>query len=528
MFLVQAVLSGSSTSVSAKQRHRGVSHRWLTHAVNGAVALVMLAAMVTLGHPSASAQETEAEPVSATTSEKTPASAVTYRVSQATQRLEMIVNSSRILTLEKVVPRFQVQNEEILIANPVAPNQIQISAQGAGVTQLNLWDVDETLYTVDVIITGDSRELSAVMQAQFPYASLRVTPLPTGAVIDGTVTDTDDIDRVIAVAEQFYPKVVNNIKVVGVQTILLHTRILEVSRTKLRELGVDWGINSPGKTLLALGTSGLIDVAASSSQAIIPTGSPNARVGFAGNGRVLDVLIRALQQNNCAKILAEPTVVATHGRPSRFIVGGRFPIISPDGQGQSTVTFEEFGTSVDFLPFVVGPGRVRLEIRPEVSERDDANGITLNGFTVPALRQRYVETAVEMQAGQTYAIAGLLQTRSEAITSGLPFFASLPYIGTMFRRVEATENEIELLVTVTPELVDAMDPHEVPPGGPGMNSDVPGDCELYFKGYIEVPRTDGCGPGCSESGCGCETEQMIGSTPGQVIHQGEAIMAPSN
>ncbi|MEZ6088952.1 MAG: pilus assembly protein N-terminal domain-containing protein [Pirellulaceae bacterium] len=429
-------------------------------------------------------------------SSRSSAAGVTYRVTQPTQRLEMIVNSSSILTLEKVVPRFQVQNEEILIANPVAPNQVQISAQAPGVTQLNLWDVDDTLYTVDVIITGDARELSTVLQAQFPFATLRVTPLPTGAVIDGMVTDTDDIDRVIAVAQQFYPNVVNNIKVVGVQTILLHTKIMEVSRSKVRELGLDWGATN-SSNLFALGVNGMINVPGSSVTNIVPSGTPNARVGLIRNGDVLDVLIRALQQNNCAKILAEPTIVATHGRPSRFIVGGRFPIVSPNGNGGSVVTFEEFGTSVDFLPFLVGPGRVRLEIRPEVSERDDANGISLNGFTVPALRQRYVETAVEMQAGQTYAIAGLLQNRTETITSGPPFLVSLPWIGTLFRRVESAENEIELLVTVTPELADAMDPHQVPPGGPGTHTTVPSDKELYFKGYVEVPRvtcsaTDGC------------------------------------
>lgn len=454
--------------------------------------IMMIVACVVAQSTPALAQSTDAYAASSRSS----SSAVTYNVSQPTQRLEMIVNSSRILKLDKVVPRFQVQNEQILIANPVAPNQVQISAQSAGVTQLNLWDVDDTLYTVDVIITGDSRELSTVMQAQFPYASLRITPLPTGAVIDGTVTDTDDIDRVIAVAEQYYPKVVNNIKVVGVQTILLHTKVMEVSRTKLRELGVDWG-STNSTNLFAFGINGTVDALGSSIGNIVPTGSPNARVGLIRSGNSLDFLIRALQQNNCAKILAEPTVVATHGRPSRFIVGGRFPIISPDGQGGATVTFEEFGTSVDFLPFVVGPGRVRLEIRPEVSERDDANGVSLNGFTVPAIRQRYVETAVEMQAGQTYAIAGLLQSRTETISTGPPFLVSLPWVGTLFRHVESLENEIELLVTVTPEFADAMDPHEVMPGGPGIATTVPSDKELYFKGYIEVPRVD-C---MNETGC---------------------------
>ena len=451
------------------------------------------------------------------TTEAQPASVLT-KISQPTQRLEMIVNSSKILEVGKDVPRFQVQNEDLLVANPVAPNQIQVSAQAAGVTQLNLWDVDNQMYTVDVVITGDARELTAVLQAQFPYANLRVTPLPLGAVIDGTVTDTEDIDRVIAVTEQFYPQVVNNIKVVGVQTILLHTRIMEVSRTKLRELGIDSG-HTDGSNLITLAFSGMLNPVTSSGGNLVAGGSPNARVGLVSNLDVFDFLVRALQEKGCAKILAEPTIIATHGRPSRFIVGGRFPIVAPDGNGGSTVTFEEFGTSVDFLPFIVGPGRVRLEVRPEVSERDDANGISVGQSVVPAIRQRYVETAVEMQAGQTYAIAGLLQRRTETTSSGAPYLANIPWVGTMFRRVESQENEIELLVTVTPELVDAMDPHEAPMGGPGTDTNVPSDKELYFKGYIEVPRV-----GPALRGDGCMVDPAVGGTivPGSMRTIGPA------
>ena len=171
-------------------------------------------------------------------------------------------------------------------------------------------------------------------------------------------------------------------------------------------------------------------------------------------------------------MLAEPTVVATHGRPARFTVGGTVPFVIPAGDGAVSINFQEFGTSVDFLPFVVGPGRVRLEVRPEVKEPDDSRSVNSGGLVVPAFTQRYVETAVELQAGQTFAIAGLLQSRSESITVATPFFGELPYIGTMFRRVSERRNDIELLITVTPELVDAMYPNEVPVGGPGLNSDV--------------------------------------------------------
>jgi pilus assembly protein CpaC len=114
----------------------------------------------------------------------------------------------------------------------------------------------------------------------------------------------------------------------------------------------------------------------------------------------------------------------------------------------------------------------------------------LQGATIPAFRQRYVETAVEMNAGQTFAIAGLLQNRTEATMKATPFFGELPIGGSLFRRISEQNNEIELLITVTPELAEAMDPDQVPAGGPGLNTDSPTDKELFMRGYIEVPRTD--------------------------------------
>ena len=273
---------------------------------------------------------------------------------------------------------------------------------------------------------------------------------------------------------------------------MLHTKIMEVSRTKFRELGIDWAlVDRVNGTGVVFSAGGLINAPGSSLPGIVPTPLvANTRVG-ADIGRYnLDGLIKALRQNDLIKVLAEPTVVATHGRASRFIVGGKVPYIVPTGNGAVAIQYEEFGTSVDFLPFVVGPGRIRLEVRPEVSEPDPARSITVNGSSIPAFRQRYVETAVEMNAGQTFAIAGLLQNRTEAVQRSTPFFGELPWIGSLFRRVSEQNNEIELLITVTPELAEAMDPEQVPPGGPGLNSNSPSDKEFFGRGYIEVPRTD--------------------------------------
>ena len=192
-------------------------------------------------------------------------STVSRNITQAVERLEMLVKSSRILSLDERIPKFQVHNEEVVGATPVSQNQIQIFAKMPGTTQLNLWDTNDKLYTVDVTVMADAREVEGILQSQLPLASLKVMPVNDSAIIAGTVTSVDDVDRAVAIVEQYYTTVVNNIKVVGVQQVLLHTRIMEVSRTKLRDVGVDWGtiqdsgffFSSPGGFINIADTDGL-------------------------------------------------------------------------------------------------------------------------------------------------------------------------------------------------------------------------------------------------------------------------------
>lgn len=412
-------------------------------------------------------------------------SGVNHTITQKVERMQMLVKSSSILRLEAKIPKFQVHNEEVLGATPVSQNELQVFAKIPGTTQINLWDTNDQQYTVDITVIADAREIEGILSAQLPLANLKVMPVNASAIVSGVVTSVDDVDRAIAIVEQYYPTVVNNIRVVGVQQVLLHTRIMEVSRTKLRELGIDWYWNG-----------------SSSSFDSTPNGIGLNDATNVFSGQEFNVLIKALREQNLVKYLAEPTVVATHGRPARFTVGGEVPYTIPSGNGTVTLAYEEYGTSVDFLPFVVGPGRIRLEVRPEVKEPDASRSLRLLETNVTAFSTRYVETAVELQAGQTFAIAGLLQTRTEATTRATPWIGELPLIGVFFRGVREQRNDIELLITVTPELVDAMQPHQVPRGGPGLNSMSPNDHDLYLNGHIEVPNLLG-GDGCAmEAGIG--------------------------
>ena len=397
---------------------------------------------------------------------------VEYRVTKDTQRLEMVVNTSRILTLDKEVPRAMVNNPDVVRVVPLSPTKVQVSALKPGVTQVNLWDENGALHTVNLIIMGDAQELEMLLQSEFPQASLRVRPLATSVVLSGRVDRSDEVSRIVRMAEDYYPKVINNITVGGVQQVMLHVQVMEVSRTKLRSLGFDWAYFS-GDDYIIQSVSGLIGQAASDAGSVVGTGGETINFGIVNGDNAFFGFLEALRENDLAKILSEPTLVTVSGRAASFNSGGEFPILVPQSLGTIAIEYKQFGTRVDFVPIVLGNGSIRLEVRPQVSEMDNANGVTYNGLRVPGLRTRWVDTAVEMKAGQTLALAGLIQTRVEAQNRGIPWLADLPWAGAAFRRVEEQKNEIELVVTVRPELVDALDPSQFPDCLPGAADDEP-------------------------------------------------------
>ena len=167
-----------------------------------------------------------------------PRPSIVRKLQSTSERMEMTVNTSRILSLDQKIPQAQVNNPEILHLTPLSPNQIQVSAKKPGVTQVNLWTEGKQIYTVDVIVRGDARELGETLKSQFPSASLQVVPVANSVMISGYVDQPEHVNHIIRIAEEYYPKVINNITVSGVQQVLLHVRVMEVSRTKLRSPGI--------------------------------------------------------------------------------------------------------------------------------------------------------------------------------------------------------------------------------------------------------------------------------------------------
>jgi pilus assembly protein CpaC len=268
--------------------------------------------------------------------------------------------------------------------------------------------------------------------------------------------------------------------------VALHVKVMEVSRTKFRSMGFDFAVSN-GSDFVVSTAAGLIS-AASGAGGVVGTGADTVRFGIVNGNTTFDGFLEYLRRNDLVKILAEPTLVTVSGRPASFQEGGEFPIVVAQGIGANSVEFKQFGTRVDFIPIVLGNGHIRLEVRPQVSEIDASRGVDLGGVVVPGLRTRWVDTAAEMRSGQTLALAGLIQQRTESSSRGLPWIADLPFTGALFRRQSEEINEIELLVTVRPELVAALEPDQVPPVGPGEHTQSPNDVDFYWRGYLEVPR----------------------------------------
>src|SRR3954447_23857410 len=311
-------------------------------------------------------------------------SSVVRKITGTSDKLVLTTNSSRILTLDKNIPRVQVNNPELLAVTPLSATQVQISAKKAGVTQVNLWDDEGKVHCVDVMIYGDARELEVALQTQFPHASIKVFRYSESLVLTGFVDRPDHVSPIMQLAADYSPKVINNIQVGGVQQVLLKVKIMEVSRTKLRELGADWAVLNGSSILAASNVSGLLQ----NGSSIISGGGDLAKVGgpvgsggqtfqfgvFKGNSAFLGFL-DALQSCQAAKILAEPNIVAVSGRPAQFQVGGEFPVPVPQSLGSTTIEFKPFGTIVDFLPIVLGNGNIRLEVRPQISQADYSKAI---------------------------------------------------------------------------------------------------------------------------------------------------------
>lgn len=286
------------------------------------------------------------------------------------------------------------------------------------------------------------------------------------------------------------PRLINLIRVPGVHQVLLQVQVAELNRTALRQIGTDLfariGDNRIGTNISGLGILGLGGLSGTTAAGINPT---TTVFGVFDNGDFA-FLLNALRRNSVVSILAEPNLTTLSGHRARFLAGGQFPVPVPQSGGTlvNTVTIEwkDFGVQVDFVPFVMDDGRIRLEVTPEVSTLDFAIGTTIvsGGQPVPGLNTRNVNTTVEMKQGETFALGGLMSVELNAQTNRVPGLGDIPYIGALFSNNSDQRVEKELLIMVTPYLVSPMSPNQVPCLPTDGVTD-PNDLEFFLLQRIE-------------------------------------------
>jgi pilus assembly protein CpaC len=283
------------------------------------------------------------------------------------------------------------------------------------------------------------------------------------------------------------PQVVNLMQVIGLQQVMLQVRMAELNRTAVREMGADVFVRTSSGTILGtqigganvLGGLGLSPGAGTTAYGIFPSGR-------------LEIMLRALRDNAVLSVLAEPNLIALHGEEASFLAGGEFPVPVQQGiggAGNVSVEWKEFGVLLNFTPFILDNGTIRLRVAPEVSTIDNALGTTLvvGGDPIPGVNTRRVTSTVELKEGQTLVLAGLLQVTIEGRTQRVPGLGDLPYLGPMFSNTKNQRVEKELIVFVTPYFASPLDAHEVP-CLPGSEIQDPNDLEFYLLNRIEGQR----------------------------------------
>ncbi|MGC8793928.1 MAG: type II and III secretion system protein family protein [Bryobacteraceae bacterium] len=410
---------------------------------------------------------------------------------------DLFLTAGKSLVVESpvVIQRVSVANPKVAEAVVINPKEVLINGLEPGETSLILWQQGGNRLLFDLKVRPSAARLEAVRQElekELPGQEVSITLEGENVFLRGTVDDRIAAERAAQIAGTL-GKVVNllYVKTPPVeQQILLKVRFANVDRAAAQDLGANF------MSLGALNTTGMI-----TTQQHQPP-----RVQFAGpqgtSFNLTDALniflfrpdldlaatIRALQSKRLLEILAEPNLLAMNGQPASFLAGGEFPVPVVQsgiaGAGAVTIQWREFGVRINFLPTVTPRGTIRLRVQPEVSSLDYANAIVFQGFTIPAISTRRVQTEIELEPGQSFLIAGLLDNRVVENFSKIPGIGDIPVIGKLFQSRSRTKSNTELLVAVTPELV-----RPIPQGHPVPGIAMPR--EFLKEGSKAAPRTPG-------------------------------------
>lgn len=385
---------------------------------------------------------------------------------------------------------FHEDMAEVIVANPEIADvhnhgsrKLSIIGKQIGQTTVRVMNKQgEQLASYDVIVGYDLPAIRRALKQFLPSETVGVETVNTNIALTGQVSSAEAVDRAVKIAKEFLKSaqkntalttsadkddpddgLLNLLQVTSGQQVMLRVRVGEINRGALKQLGIEWSnVGSPGNFFYQVakdtGATGLL-TGATSTFTIDPTASTNyIGGGYVNGGTRIAGLLKALEQDDLFKLLAEPNLIAVSGQEAEFLAGGEIPVPIPQSSSgastQVTIEYKPFGVAVKFKPFVLSENRIRIEVQPEVSEIDNSLAVTLSGFQIPGITTRRAHTTVEMAPGESFMIAGLIKDQSRSTVSNLPGVKEIPVLGALFRSTEFQRNETELVIAVTPYLVD--------------------------------------------------------------------------
>ncbi|MER9425181.1 type II and III secretion system protein family protein [Mesorhizobium sp. M0317] len=385
-----------------------------------------------------------------------------------------------------------VGDEKIADAQPMTDRTLYVIGKGAGTTTVNLFSPEKrSLGVIQIEVGVDVSDMAQAIRQVAPRARIEIGSINGKVRLGGHVKDGATLASIMEVAQQYGPDaIINSVIVDDSQQVNLEVRVLEAKRNAGRDLGVSikstngsgttrtgTGIAAADKDNVVLGPGGLLSGLLSTSN---PFAALITRV-IDSNIKV-DLIIEALEAKGVVRTLAEPNLTTLSGEPASFNAGGEVPIRVVGNDGQITITYKQFGVNLLFTPVVLDDGKIHMKLAPEVSD--------LTGFTTagdPIFTNRKLDTVVELRDGQSFAVGGLLSSKTIKLQNQVPWLGQVPVIGTLFRNSSNQKEETELVVIVTPHVVRPVKPGEQL-ATPFDKTRPANDPEFFVLGQLEVNK----------------------------------------
>ncbi len=386
-------------------------------------------------------------------------------------------------TVRTAVPFYEIVigDPEIANVSPLTDRSFYVLGNKLGTTGIALFDENKQLVgSLDVEVTLDTERLADTIRRAVPGSDIAVDSANGRLLLSGSAEDAVAAERARDIAANFSGEeaVINSVDISSSQQVQLNVRFVEINRQVGQELGTSISAQY-------LGTGGGVSFNSSPQGGGSSAGEIIA--GIASGGLTVDVAIRALEDRGVARRLAEPNLIARSGQKASFLAGGEFPIPVQSDTDKVTIEYKRFGVSLDFTPTVLKDGLVSLEIEPEVSSIDASASYRIGDISVPGFSVRRASTSVDLRSGQSFMIAGLLQSQNDITSSGVPGLSRLPVLGALFSSRAYQRRETDLVIIITPHLVQPIDPsmQAATPFG-GSRAAANGE---YFLGGTEEVRT---------------------------------------